>query len=145
MKSLWLILPFLGLVACSHGSGNTSGASEQPEKKLTIVESPCNAMKDAKAPQSYEEFDHDKNGTVSRDEYLCKVVKRFNEMDKDHDHFLSNEEMKAAGNWKKKADKSKDKKVSIIEFMNAADEHFKGADKDKNGSLSKTEHHKHMP
>lgn len=144
-KLLFCALAALALHACSHG-GTSAPASSAPEQAAGKTRtSPCNDLFVKEAPQDAAASDANQDGVMSYDEYFCAANARFNELNKDDDAHLSAGEQKNLGSWKKKADQTKDKKVSVVEYLWSAEQAFKAADKNKDGVLSRDESNKTMP
>jgi hypothetical protein len=90
-------------------------------------------------PKKFREFDLDQSGQLGREEFLCQVVKHFNQIDKNDDGHLLGKEVSALRHAQGRADEDGDKKVSLIEFMETSAGAFNAFDEDKSGSLSELE------
>ena len=110
---------------------------------------------------SFKTFDADKDGKISRDEYLKIHEERFNKFDGNADGYLTEEEVKASGPQKSKKSKKKtatqakmrfgaidtddDPRISREEWMSAnpnrpeAAQMFDQIDTDKDGYLARAE------
>ena len=125
------IIVLFGLTACS-------ASTPPPVEKATKRSARCSAYEGKKAPFKFIDFEHDKNGTISRDEFLCQIPIIFEALDKEKDRHLDRREAKRHW-WLWKADRNGDSFVHLIEFMQAGDAAFQRADKDKSGDLSVNE------
>ena len=83
---------------------------------------------------SFNTFDADKDGKISRDEYLKFHEKRFKEFDGNADGYLTEEEVKNAGTQKSKKSKKSKKKNAQNKKM-----HFGAIDTDDDLKISKQE------
>ncbi len=82
-------------------------------------------------PPMFSQFDKNNDGRISRDEAREGTDRMFNDMDTNKDGFISKEEMQA--HHKAMHDKFRE---SMRDKMR---EHWKSADKDGDGALSRTE------
>ena len=94
----------------------------------------------------FDKLDTDKDGAVSRDEFMAAQALRFQALDKNKDGAVSKDEY-TAGNrnqerrakWFEQMDTNKDGKVEKTEWDTAQDKHFAARDKDKDGKWTKGE------
>jgi len=128
-----LFLPLL-LFACAHAPSCTP-----PALSTTHAASPCMAYAGRPLPKTFQDFDADNDGQISKQEFLCQVVKYFDVADKDHDSFISKRELKFLHKAENPADQHHDGKIDIVEFMETAENAFKAFDADKSGTLSESE------
>lgn len=127
-----IIFALFLLTACSHKPAHQSPLVAE----IAPVQSACAAFGNSAFPKNFEDYDDDKSGSISRDEYLCQVVQHFTALNGDNDDYLERTEISVP---LKSADENGDKKVSIVEFMHASEAAFDFADKNKSGDLSKDE------
>jgi hypothetical protein len=120
----------LALASCSHKAAKTEADAPARDASMPAAKpGACSEYNDRAAPKDHAGFDANGDGNLSQHEYLCQVVKRFSALDKDDSSFIEKSESKELA----KADGNKDRKVSIIEFMKAAEAAFAKADADDNG------------
>lgn len=89
-------------------------------------------------------IDKNKDGKISKQEYLDAAKKTFNKLDKNRDGFLSKEELEAADKaaakkFLKETDVNKDGKISQEEYIKAAEKRFKFLDKNHDGFIDQKE------
>jgi hypothetical protein len=137
-KTMKILLCALALVLAACSSTQTKPAAPRSKPSAKLI-SPCEAYVGRPTPQSFADFDADSDGTASRDELLCQVVNRFNELDKDNDDFISTNELAAAKGFDTK-DQNNDGRLSVIEYMWAAEMAMVKADKNSDASLSTEEY-----
>lgn len=92
----------------------------------------------------FNKIDTNKDGRVSKKEYIDAVIKSFNRLDKNRDGFLTKDELKAidkndAKKFIKEEDINKDGKISKEEFTKAAEKRFKFLDKNNDGFIEQGE------
>ena len=115
-----------------------SGSAPHQPEKTTKRSARCAAYEGKKAPFKFIDFEHDKNGAISRDEFLCQIPITFRALDTEKDRHLDKKEAKRHW-WLRKADRNGDDFVALLEYMRAGDAAFQRADKDKSGDLSVNE------
>lgn len=138
MKALPLLLFALALSACSSVPVKEK-SSAVPVAKASVHTASCMAYDGKPVPKSFKDFDRDANGEISREEFLCQVVKYFNVNNRNHDGYLTGKELNSLRRAKNRADVNGDKKVSVVEFMETAEGAFDAFDADKSSTLSETE------
>lgn len=107
--------------------------------QVTIIQNRCNQFSEKAAVSGFSAFDKDKSKSVLREEYLCLVGTGFTALNKNHDEYLSADELPNGAEWIKTADRNSDSRISVVEFMTTAGSAFTAADSDSNGSLSEEE------
>lgn len=146
MKQMtYLLLSSLLVFSCAEAPKASEKNTEKTVDKTTVKENACNGFRKTAAPKKFEEFDANKDKSVSRAEYNCLTMKRFTELDKDGDLFLSKAELKKAGNWKVTGDQNGDGKISMIEYSFLADVAFSAVDSNKDGSIAGNENGEALP
>lgn len=82
-------------------------------------------------------LDEDKNGGVNREEYSRFMEIAYNDLDKNHDNFLSKNELKGIVTDAQFAqmDKNSDGRISKEEYMKQVLSDFKTADRGNDGEL----------
>lgn len=135
-----LLLCVLALFAAACSSTPTQPAAKQSTASARFV-SPCEAYTSRPTPRSFTDFDADGNGNVMPNEFLCQEVKRFDELDKDDDDFLSASELAASNGFETK-DQNGDGQLSVIEYMWAAETALVKADESGDAALSADEYAK---
>jgi Ca2+-binding EF-hand superfamily protein len=95
------------------------------------------------AEDLFSKIDKNKDGKISKQEYMDAVAGTFDKLDKNHDGILTREEIKLNNidveKFIKEADTNKDGKINKKEFERAAEKSFSSMDKDKNGYIDKKE------
>jgi Ca2+-binding EF-hand superfamily protein len=89
-------------------------------------------------------MDQNKDGKISRQEYLNATVALFGSLDKNRDGVLTKEEMQAnkkidADQWIREADTNQNGKIHKSEHQRAAKKRFFSLDKDKSGYIDRNE------
>lgn len=98
----------------------------------------------------FEQADANRDGVVSRDEYLAARVAKFDSLDRNHDGYLTDADFPRLGKMGgeradklremlQKADTNHDGKVSREEFRNAGTPIFDLADANHDGVIDKAE------
>jgi len=112
-----------GELTTADKTPDASNATDQTKGKLPI---------DA---ETAAKIDTDKNGRISKAEFLSQSVSQFGGKDTNKDNFLSDDEFAQEGLFLT-SDKDLDGKLSQQEFLKVCEVVFSNLDKDKNGALT---------
>jgi Ca2+-binding EF-hand superfamily protein len=95
----------------------------------------------ASADAFLQQWDTDRDGTLTLDEVKKAADARFDALDGDHDNTLDAKELRGivAGNELTKADPDKDKTLDKTEYQAVVAQRFQAADPDRDGTLDKKE------
>ena len=96
------------------------------------------------ADDVFSKLDKNKDGKISKQEYMDAVTGTFNVYDKNGDGILRREEIKAikgidVEKFLKETDAHRDGKIVKEEFNKAAEKRFNAIDKNKSGYVDKNE------
>jgi Ca2+-binding EF-hand superfamily protein len=96
------------------------------------------------AEEILPKLDKNKDGKVSKKEYMNAVNGHFSKLDKNHDGVLTKEEIKSnekidAEKTIREADADKDGRILKSEYEQAAKKRFSSIDKNKNGYIDRNE------
>ena len=96
------------------------------------------------ADDDFSKLDKNKDGKISKQEYLDAMAATFDSLDKNKDGLLTRDELKLiekieAKEFLKEADTNKDGKITRQEFMQAVKKRLNRADNNKDGYVDNNE------